>query len=188
MNMFGYDGVLVELWPSLAEIQESEESNEYKGRLTEFYDSIDSLMQSLRLSNLPARAFTDNHLKRGEPASRMHPPEIVEIVACIGSGGAALALAFYKILKLWVDFKNGRRIKVVDGGMEIEATQLTPEQFMELIELLTEKRKTLAARAELRDELDQKGMPVSSVDSEERYEARRVLSRAAWHRTDKSDA
>ena len=172
-----HNQIVVELWPSLTEIQESSGHNDYKGRLTEFYDSIDSLLQSFRSSNLPVEAFTDDRIDKGEPAARAFPPEIVELAAWLGSSGVALAL--YKALKLWVDFKNGRRIKIVDGSLEVEATQLNQEQFVGLLETLRQKQETLAVAADVRETLADKGLNPVSVDSIERMEQRRALKNAA---------
>ena len=134
MTHLSADQVVLELWPSMAELQAAAENNEYKGRLTEFYDSVDSLLHSLHSSDLQVEAFTDSGLEKGEPVTRAFPPELVQLAAWLGSSGVAVAL--YKALRLWVDFKNGRRIKIVDGGLEVEATQLSQRQFAELLEIL----------------------------------------------------
>ena len=186
MTELKHDQVVIELWPSLAEIQESKGGNEYKGRLTEFYDSVHSLLLTLRSSNLPVEAFTDDRLDKGDVATRAFPPEIAELAAWIGSSGVALAL--YKSLRLWVDFKNGRRIKIVDGGLEVEATQLTQEQFVELLDALRQRRETLADANELKEALAQKGLNPVSVDSTDRLIERRALGNAARSRNNTSDA
>ena len=186
MAELGHDQIVVELWPSLAEIRASTESDAYKGRLTEFYHSVESLLQDLASANLPVEAFTDSHIDKGETAARAFPPEIVELAAWLGSSGVALAL--YKALRLWVDFKNGRRIKIVDGSLEVEATQLTQEQFVELLEVLRQRRETLADTSELKETLAQKGLNPVSVNSTERLKERRVVKNAARCRANTSDA
>ncbi len=186
MTELRHDQILVELWPSVAEIAASRVDNEYKGRLTEFYDSVDSLLHTFRSSNLPVEAFTDHRLHKGEAVTRAFSPEIVELAACLGSSGVALAL--YKALRLWVDYKNGRRIKIVDGSLELEATQLTQDQFVELLETLRRGRETLANPMELKEALAQKGINAVSVDSSERLEKRCVLKNAARSSADSADS
>ncbi len=186
MIKFTHDQILVELWPSLTEIQASKRTNAYKRGLTEFYESVHSLLETLGSHNLAVEAFTDDHLDRGEMVLRDFPPEIVELAAWLGSSGIALAL--YKALRLWVDFKNGRRIKIVEGGFEVEATQLTQEQFVELIEILRQRREKPTDSIEIKKTLEQKGLNPVSVDSEERMNDRRVLKNAARSRANSDDA
>jgi len=184
MAELAHDQIVVELWPSLAEIQTSKMNNAYKGRLTEFYESVESLVQTLSSRNMGVESFTDSQLEKGEPAARALPPEIVELAAWLGSSGVALAL--YKALKLWVDSRNGRRIKIVDGSLEVEATQLTQEQFLELLDTLRQRKETLAETSEVQETLVKKGLLPVSVDSTERLEQRRALKNAAL--ADRGDA
>jgi hypothetical protein len=174
-----HDQIVVELWPSLEEIRESTGSNKYRGRLTEFYDSVDSLLQS-HGSDSRVQAFTDYRLHKGDPVARAFPPEIVELAAWLGSSGVALAL--YKALRLWVEFKNGRRIKIVDGGLEVEATQLTQEQFVELLEVLRETRETFADSSKTEEALAHKGLNPVPVDSTQGFKERRALKDAVRSR------
>lgn len=186
MAELGHDQIVVELWPSLAEIQASAENDAYKGRLSAFLHSVDTLLQTLRSSDLPIDAFTDNRVDKGEPAARAFPPEVVELAAWLGSSGVALAL--YKALRLWVDSKNGRRIKIVDGGFEVEATQLSQKQFIELIETLRRSREEMRDKDALKSALVTQGLDPVSVDSVKRQEERRALKNAVRSRAESNDA
>ncbi len=46
---------------------------------------------------------------------------------------STVSVAFYRILKLWITARNGRKVRVrLPNGFEVEATQLSHEQFNEL--------------------------------------------------------
>jgi hypothetical protein len=53
-------------------------------------------------------------------------------------GGGALV---YYPLKPWVDLKNGRKIRIKTAGMEVEATQLSEEQFLKLLPMIEDREK-----------------------------------------------
>jgi len=47
-----------------------------------------------------------------------------------------LVTILHKILRLWIKLKNGRKIRLRLNKVEIEATQLSMEQFLELFNLI----------------------------------------------------
>lgn len=169
--------LIIELWPSIDEIHTSKMENKYTGRLTEFYESLDILLKDLRLAKLPVEPYTNIQLEKGKLIARAFPPEVVELITWLRSSGIALAL--YKALKLWVDFKNGRRIKIVDGSLEVEATQLSEKQFSKLLDLVQEFHKKLAPADQVKISLQEKGFSIRSVGDIERFEEHRVLHNAA---------
>ena len=177
MFEFRSNRVIVELWPSLEELRASKMEDKYTARLTDFYRSVKLLLEEFHSSNVPVKSYTDDHLEKGEVACRAFPPEIVELAAWFASSGIALAL--YKALRLWVDLKNGRRIKIVDGGLEVEATQMTEKQFVVLLDLIREHREKRATKEDLRKTLENEGFRTRSVDSTDRLEERRALKNAA---------
>ncbi len=178
--MFEPPKFIIELWPSIEDIHSSRMENVYQGRLTEFYESISCLTNNLHLLNLPVEPYTDNQIKKGKIATRAFPPVIVELVVWLGSSGIALAL--YKILKLWVDYKNGRRIKIVYDNLEVEATQLSKKQFSKLLDLVLEFRERLSPTKELKQILEEKGLTIRSVEDIERRKEYLFLKYAAQKR------
>src|SRR5438132_138531 len=50
-------------------------------------------------------------------------PGFVDLAALVSSSSAAVGL--YNLLRMWLDAKNGRRIRVKLGEIELEATQLS---------------------------------------------------------------
>ena len=75
----------------------------------------------------------------GVETQRFMPPEIAEIIFYLGSSGVALAL--YKLMRLWVDTINGRKLRVKVGNIEIEATQLSEKKFLKLLEVTRDREK-----------------------------------------------
>jgi hypothetical protein len=67
-------------------------------------------------------------------------PLIDEIGLWIASGGAVAAA--YRLLRAWVETRNGRRIKISVDGIELEATQLNEEQFLRLFDRIRALRHT----------------------------------------------
>lgn len=132
----------IELWPSIAEINESTAENLYLGNLTEFYSSIEELYSELNENNIPFQIYIDLNFENGErDIKRAFPPEIVEIIAWLGSSGVALSI--YKVFKLWIKYKNGRKIKVTMDNLEVEATQLSKKKFMQLLERIQKYKESI---------------------------------------------
>ena len=167
--------VLVELWPASSEIRESEKGNAYLGTLTEFHESFEKLSDDLTNDSVPWRKYTDNYHEMGDPGeNRSDPPTIIQIVLAISPA----AVAAYKLLQLWVQLKNGRKIKIVADNLEIEATQLTKEEFLKLFEDVRElKREELQgnctyqeSKAKLKKYLDGTNIDWRELESAERHD------------------
>ena len=43
-------------------------------------------------------------------------------------------MGIYNLLRLWLDNKNGRRLRIRIGNVEVEATQMNQDDFMHLVE------------------------------------------------------
>lgn len=133
----------IELWPSIEEINESTAENLYLGNLTEFYSSIKELYSELNENNIPFQRYRDLNYENGEKRhfARAFPPAIVEIIAWLSSSGVALSI--YKVFKLWIKYKNGRKIKVTMDNLEVEATQLSEKNFMQLLERIQKYQESI---------------------------------------------
>jgi len=129
----------IELWPSIKEIQDSDLKSEYLGGLTEYYDSLDKLRNDAMNSAILFEEYEYIGVNRGRQAHGFMPPEIAEIIFYLGSSGMALAL--YKLMRLWVDTINGRKLRVKIDNVEIEATQLSEKKFLKLLEVLRTREK-----------------------------------------------
>jgi hypothetical protein len=73
-----------------------------------------------------------------------------EVAAVIVSSGAVVAA--YRLLKIWVKARNGRKLKIKVGDVEVEATQMKEEDVLRIFELLQEKadRKKFVRRSSRR--------------------------------------
>ena len=165
------DRIIVELWPSPSELPAASKK---KSLFAEFHASVDSLLHDINFLDLKVEPFTNANLHKGEPVARAGPPLVVELAAWLGPGGIALAL--YKVLKLWIESKNGRRFKVVDGDLEVEATQLTQDQFVALFELIRKNREALNDTKELKEALAKKGLNPVYVDSKKKFDEINMLN------------
>jgi hypothetical protein len=133
------DAVVLEFWPAPAELQMSKKIEAYLGNLTDFYGSVDNLKADLKTNDVEYERWTDDTMEEGLPTARAFPPEIIALLLLLGPGG--LGLVLYKLLRLWVDLINGRKIKVVVDNIEIDATQLTEKQFHRLFEKIYELKQ-----------------------------------------------
>src|SRR4051794_25459906 len=52
---------------------------------------------------------------------------------------SGLALGMYRVAKTWVNARNGRKLKIRIGDIEVEATQMKEEDVFRIFELLEEK-------------------------------------------------
>jgi len=62
---------------------------------------------------------------------------------------SAVATAVYQLLKAWVDARNGRKLKIKVGDIEVEATQMNEDDVLRIFELLEEKTDRKKIRAAL---------------------------------------
>jgi hypothetical protein len=81
--------------------------------------------------------------------------EVLRVGSLVASSAAAVAIykGIYQLMKLWVDERNGRKLKIKVGDIEVEATQMKEEDVIRLLELLQEK----ADRRKIRELLLQAG-------------------------------
>lgn len=121
-------------------MEEPYEEISYLKGLTYFFESVNKLVGDVEADfykeSVPAerakfpvvRSYTTASLEQGESVARISPPEIAEItMQIVGAGG--IAAAAYSLIRRWVEAKNGRRIRVQLGDFEIEASQLSHEEF-----------------------------------------------------------
>jgi hypothetical protein len=140
--MFSYEpfAILLSFWPSEQEMCESACENTYFGSLTEFYDSLNKLHDELLLNKIYVRHYNYFGMVKGRSVAAAFPPVFPEFL--LERPGlllmAALVPILYKLLELWVKLKNGRKIKLKVSDIEIEATQLSEEQFTKLVTLLAD--------------------------------------------------
>ncbi len=120
------------LYPSVAEI-ENAEPDLYMGGLSGFHDSVQKLRPQLSESvTLNARDLPFEVVANFEPESLLK--------LSMGGGLCAAATGVYKMLKAWAGLQNGRKIKVHFGPQrqwQIETTQLSVEQFVQLVNALS---------------------------------------------------
>jgi hypothetical protein len=65
------------------------------------------------------------------------PAVVYDVLLAIASSGATAGVM--QILKTWVDARNGRKLKVKVGDIEVEATQMSEKDVLRIFELLQEK-------------------------------------------------
>jgi hypothetical protein len=75
------------------------------------------------------------------------PPFVAQIIAL--AAGSGMTTAVYQLIKVWVDARNGRKLKIKVGEIEVEATQMAESDVLRIIELLQEN----ADRKKIRDML-----------------------------------
>jgi hypothetical protein len=81
----------------------------------------------------------------GGPAE--FPQVVRDLLMIVGSSGITTAL--FHLLKNWTDNRNGRRIKLRVRDVEVEATQMTSEQFLEFFRVVRQLDHDEQARAAL---------------------------------------
>ncbi len=81
----------------------------------------------------------------------LDPDFIGPVLALLVSSGFTTAV--YQVMKSWVDARNGRKLKIKVGDIEVEATQMKEEDVLRIFELLEEK----ADRKKIRDALIEAG-------------------------------
>lgn len=75
------------------------------------------------------------------------PSVVYDALVAIASSGATVGVM--QLLKTWVDARNGRKLKIKIGDIEVEATQMSEKDVLRIFELLQEK----ADRNKIRDVL-----------------------------------
>ena len=87
-------------------------------------------------------------LAKNVPHGALPDPTIVrETLIAIASSG--LTAGVLTLIKTWVDARNGRKLKIKVGDVEVDATQMKEKDVLRILELLQEK----ADRKKIRDAL-----------------------------------
>jgi len=91
-----------------------------------------------------------------EPTTYVHRPTSIgpaflkfisdSIVVAASSGATTIV---YQAIRNWIDTRNGRRIKLRIGELELETTQLSQEEFLRLLSAVREIRDSDKVRAKL---------------------------------------
>ena len=141
-------GFVISFWPSEQEIQDSACENGYLAGLTEFYNSLDELRNALVVQYVGHQVYT--YVSRHEGTRRIgaFPPEVAEFLFTLFEVLAEGAI-LYKLIRLWVEFKNGRKIRVKVDNIEVEATQLSEKQFMNLLTTIEKHRKKMDSASKM---------------------------------------
>jgi hypothetical protein len=71
-------------------------------------------------------------------------PLLSDVIALTISSGTAVGA--YQLLRAWIDAKNGRKLKIKVGDIEVEATQMAEKDVLRIFELLQEKADTAKIR------------------------------------------
>jgi hypothetical protein len=163
----------IEFWPSADELRASFQASAYLGPLTEYYASIDEVVETTSRERLPLRPFVTDSIERGDDrVARSEAPAIAEFLLTLVSSGGALALV-YKLLMTWAELVKGRRLKVVFDGIEIDATQLSEKQFIQLVERITQLREqSVTARSNAKSLADLDAIRQELLLAVADYEAR----------------
>jgi len=133
----------ISFWPS---------ADESRGSM-QFHRSLDDVKNRLRNNQIDFQVWRDITTEQGETVRRGAPPPIAEIILYLGTSG--IAVAVYELLRLWIEAKNGRKIRVKMGDFEVETTQMSEKQFRKLFEILNQQRKS-DEREKQRESLRQK--------------------------------
>lgn len=140
--------------------------------LIQLYRSPEDTQDDLRLSvanlqsDLNAAGAPTVLWKSDEGVEYFDPPTFMDIATVVASGGVGIAV--YRILRLWLDGVNGRRFRIRIGEIEVEATQLPKQQFLQLISDVLELRKSIP---------DFKASQQSSLDDQDGVTASTFLHR-----------
>ncbi len=118
-------------WPSIDEMKQSASTNLYVGGLQEHLDSLEELKAKLKSERIQVSDTRDEVLSAG-----IYPETLVSFILFIGSTGIVAGL--YNLLKTWVDSKNGRKLRVKIGALEVETTQMSEEQFFNFLKKVKE--------------------------------------------------
>jgi len=138
--MVGFTDFLVSFWPSEQEIVDSACEDGYLAGLTEFYNSLDKLRNALVDQGIGHGVHTYVHRHQGKMRIGAFPPEVGELLFH-SFGILGYGVVLYKLLRLWVELKKGRMIRVKLDDIEVEATQLTEKQFIDLLATIEEHAK-----------------------------------------------
>ncbi len=134
-----YQGRLIFI-PSEIELRDYNGDNSYWGGLEDTQDSIKELLDDLhkdwRTPKLDDPHHASPRLSEDAPTEHGFTPELlIDLGISLTSAGAGVGV--YKLLSLWVSTKNGRKLRVrFPSGFEVDATQLSKEEFSEIVQTL----------------------------------------------------
>jgi hypothetical protein len=73
-------------------------------------------------------------------AGRMEDLPAFFLQACTLAASSGITITgLLQGLRTWIDARNGRKLKIKVGEIEVEATQMNPEEVLRIFELLEEK-------------------------------------------------
>jgi len=113
------------------------EGNEYWLGLDEFHESIRELEGELAVllyKEQEGRVELKGEGLFGGTVAGLEPQLLVDLVMWLG--GPSVFYSVHKFLSLWVNKVKGRRIVVRTSDLQIEATQLSAEEFAKLWETI----------------------------------------------------
>jgi GNAT superfamily N-acetyltransferase len=140
----------------------------YADQAKENLEVIDKIAHSLGLGLIPSgmrwapvaavQGFNTSplvyELPHYDPPAALAPDtwksvkDLLVLAGASGVGGAVSNL-LYQIIRTRVDSKNGRRIRLKDGDFELETTQLSKDEFVELVKVLRDANSTQHVRSKL---------------------------------------
>ena len=85
--------------------------------------------------------------RSGDPSQ--FPRVVHDVLVAVASSGFTTAV--YSLMKTWVDARNGRKLKIRVGEIEVEATQMAERDVLRIFELLQEKGERARIRELLLD-------------------------------------
>ena len=76
----------------------------------------------------------DNGMRGGSGAVGFPEfPQFIKDILLIAASSGTTAFLF-QLIRSWVDSRNGRKLRVRIGELELEATQMKPDEFLSLLE------------------------------------------------------
>lgn len=89
--------------------------------------------------------------------------EVADVVhtALLAIASSGITTAVFQMLNIWVNERNGRKLKIKVGDIEVEATQMKEEDVLRIFELLEEK----ADRKKIREALIEAGKAAGRPDA-----------------------
>ncbi|MBV9764948.1 MAG: type VI secretion system contractile sheath large subunit [Acidobacteriaceae bacterium] len=76
-------------------------------------------------------------------------PELFQNAGLVLGAASGLATGIYQLFKARIDAKNGRKLRIKVGDIEVEATQMNEAEVLRIFELLNEKAEEKKIREAL---------------------------------------
>ena len=162
--------------PSPNDISDYRGSDSYGWGLREVREEIDGLVSEVAATFYASEDKEEQNaipqLHRPITSSAGNMPDLLFQLGLALSSGT-VSVIFFKLVENWVKHRNGRKFRVrLPTGFEVEASQLSEEDFSRLFQILFEKysqRDHPSAR-----ELKAEGFSI--VDQDERFETMAELN------------